>query len=169
MKANTTRACLCIVGVMALLLPAPADAQLCVGSHLAYVVRNAQGSPVSAESTAFTFMGSVGSSSWYPGDKSFFSFAAKLRSDTLLALKDTITPLTTSSAYCNFTKPVDLKVTMSGKTMELTFLMPALHESYSRSFLVDGLPFQEGRFEITLAITGQDHSFFYPANGWTKK
>ena len=66
-----------------------------------------------------------------------------------------------------FTNGATLSVTMSGKTMELVFNV-AFPCCRSHSILVDGLPFQEGRFEITLPVSGEQHHFF-PAKAWAKK
>jgi hypothetical protein len=69
---------------------------------------------------------------------------------------------------CNFKKPVKLHITLEGKTMNLTFLMPKLGEYDSRDFLVDSLPFRPGTFEIELAVetSSSTMSRFYPASGW---
>jgi len=159
-----------ILGTL-LALASPMPAQICVGSHLAYIVRDAKGTPVDAAAKSFTFGGDAEGRSWYLGDKSYYSFAASMPAEMLTALKDTITPIQVSRV-CVFRTPVTLRVTMSGQTMDLTFNVPALQDWDSRSFLVDGLAFQEGRFEVTLAVNPNDHSehsFFYPAKDWTKK
>jgi hypothetical protein len=56
---------------------------------------------------------------------------------------------------------------MAGKTMDLTFNI-SQRGNDSNSYLVDGLPFQEGRFEITLPLVLEQHHFS-PAKAWTKK
>lgn len=112
-------------------------------------------------------------SSWAPGDKRYGLFReAKLPAEALtllMTLKDTITPLWMSS-FCVFTKPVTLSVMMSGKTMDLAFNV-GWRCCDSKNLLVDGLPFQEGRFEITLPVDvdQHEHSYFYLARGWAKK
>jgi hypothetical protein len=57
---------------------------------------------------------------------------------------------------------------MSGKTMDLTFNITQCCNA-SRDFLVDGLPFQEGRFEITIPLIHERQYHFFPATDWTKK
>jgi hypothetical protein len=69
--------------------------------------------------------------------------------DVPTRLKDPIPP-SRVSAYCVFSKPVALSVTIAGKTMVLLFNV-AWRCRNSKNLLVDGLPFQEGRFERVLA------------------
>ena len=70
---------------------------------------------------------------------------------------------TTASQCCTFPKVVPLSVTMCGKTMDLTFnITQCCNNSFS--FLVDSLPFREGRFDITLSVD----QAFYPGTKWTK-
>jgi hypothetical protein len=159
-----------ILGTLAslLALASPTQAQLCPLSRLSYIVRDANGTPLDAASKAFTFGGSADDSAW--SEKAFVlsysGFATKMPPDLLSTLKDTITPLTVGSRGCVFRNGATLSVTMAGKTMDLTFNLEQ-RVNDSKSYLVDGLPFQEGRFEITLPLdAGQFH--FYPAKNWTK-
>ena len=54
---------------------------------------------------------------------------------------------------------------MSGEAQELTFQVSQLGVSESRSFLVDGPPFQAGQFEITMTVTTPGQHLLYPASG----
>jgi hypothetical protein len=149
-------------------LASPAQAQLCTLSYLSYIVRDANGTPVDAASKSFTFGGSADDRAWSQKMfvMSYSGFATKMPTDLLSTLKDTITPLTVGSRGCVFGNGATLSVTMAGKTMDLTFNIEQ-RVNDSKSYLVDGLPFQEGRFEITLPlVAGQFH--FYPAKNWTK-
>src|SRR5262249_24579117 len=142
MLASLSRRSLIVFGTLGglLALASPAPAQICVGSHLAYIVRDAKGTPVDAAAKSFSFSGDAESESWYLGDKSYQSFAAMMPAEALTALKGTITPMQVSRV-CVFRNPVTLRVKMSGQTMELTFNVPKLQDWDSRSFLVDGLAF----------------------------
>jgi hypothetical protein len=171
--ASLSRCSVVVFGILGslLALTSSVQAQICVGSHLAYIVRDAKGRPVDAAAKSFTFGGDAEGQSWYFGDKGYSSFAAKVPAEILTALKNTISPMQVSR-ICVFRSPVTLRVTMSEQTMDLTFNVPALQAWDSRSFLVDGLPFQEGHFEVMLAVNQNDHSehsYFYPAKDWTKK
>ena len=178
MRANPARAFLCILGVLAL-CPVATPSQMCTGSHIIYVVRDAQGSPVDlntvldildglarpvdVQSTEFTLTAGGGGAKWRADNLS--NFARLIPEATLASLKGKSSALEMYPApwFCEFEKPVELNVTRHGRTMSLTFLTP-MPGNGSRNFIVDGLPFQEGRFEITLS-----KSVFYPASGWTKK
>ena len=73
-----------------------------------------------------------------------------------------------SISYCTLPAVASLSLTMSGKTMELTFnRVPCCHAAHR--YLVDGLPFEQGRFEITLAGPDSSWDGFYPASGWKKR
>src|SRR5262245_37351738 len=104
--------CGSLVGLLA--LASPARAQLCGGSHLEYIVRDAKGTPVDAAAKSFSFRGSADSPSWYGlrGSGSYDGVASRIPEELFTALKSTITPLRISR-YCTFTKPVALSVTMS--------------------------------------------------------
>jgi hypothetical protein len=164
---------LVVLGILATILAftAPAQAQLCTFSYLSYIVRDASGTPLDAAAKSFTFRGSADDQAWsaelFNRNTSYSGFATKMPPDVLKALKDTITPLTVGSTGCVFRNGATLSVTMAGKTMDLTFNI-VQQGNDSNSYLVDGLPFQEGRFEITLPLVqGQHH--FYPAKDWMKK
>jgi hypothetical protein len=160
-----------ILGTLAsvLALASPARAQMCPYSRLSYIVRDARGTPVDAASKSFAFGGSADNSAW--SEKSFIlsysGFETKIPTDLLSTVKDKITPLTVDSiGSCIFRNGATLSVKMAGKTMDLIFnIEQPLNDSHY--YLVDGLPFQEGRFEITLPPVGGQFQF-YPAQNWTK-
>src|SRR5262245_37495303 len=95
MLASLSRRSVVVFGTLGslLALASPVLAQICVGSHLAYIVRDAKGTPVDAAAKSFTFGGDAEGQSWYLGDKSYHSFAAKVPAEMLTALKDTVTPI----------------------------------------------------------------------------
>ena len=179
--ANKALAFVGILGVIAI-LPVGIPAQMCPGSHIVYVVRDAQGSPVElhtvldaqrrpvdVQSAAFTLTVSGGGVKWMARNLSGYvdllpPGATALREGNISALDMYPAP----PPFCTFEKPVELNVTGSGRTMLLTFLTPPMPGNTSRNFIVDGLPFQEGRFEITLPYPPSQSSF-YPATGWAKK
>jgi hypothetical protein len=149
---------------------APAPSQQCPLSYLVYIVRDAKGAPIDAAGPSVTFRGGADS---YPWDANrgwvHYSGFKKVIPPQLLteAQEKTITPLRLVSMGCVFRNGATLSVSMAGKTMDLVFDVgwPCCR---SHSFLIDGLPFQEGRFEITLPVPKVQHGF-YPATGWKKK
>ena len=147
-----------------LALTPPAGAQLC-GGALAYIVRDAKGTPMDATSRSISF----DRAQWTPrppraGD--FATYSPKPPVALLTLLRKT-GPLW-SISYCTLPAVASLSLTMSGKTMELTFnRVPCCHAAHR--YLVDGLPFEQGRFEITLAGPDSSWDGFYPASGWKKR
>jgi hypothetical protein len=152
---------LLFTAIVVFLLPANASAQICAGSSLRYVVRDKKGKVID------------------PTD----IYETKTRSaidelkDAQKAVKGVdgnVAKVILASGMCNFREPVKLQVSLNGKVMNLTFLMPVLGEYASRSFLVDSIPFRAGAFEINLAEKGEANPAgewlggFFPAKGWKK-
>jgi hypothetical protein len=158
---------LCIVAAL-LTLAVPVHAQLCPGSHLYYVVRDAKGNAVDGTAKTFTAAGAGGVGRWSVAGRDYFGFEPLVPAALLDALKNKVAPLWVSD-YCNFKSAVTLRIAMSGEAQELTFHVPQLGVSESRSFLVDGPRFQVGQFEITMTVTAPGQYLFYPASGWRKK
>lgn len=159
-----------------LVLASPVQAQQCPGSHLYYIVRDAEGTPVNAATDSFTFRGGANDVPWevWNGTRMWYldvrgGFAGVMPTDLATLLRDRmIHPLTVQSTGCVFTSGATLSVMMSGRTMDLVFNI-AFPCCGSHSILVDGLPFQEGHFEITPSIpTPSPQHHFFPAKGWTK-
>jgi hypothetical protein len=150
--------------------PQVAQAQICPGSHLTYIVRDARGVAIDAASKGLQYDPDNGSQSrkWQisPGD--FIRSDLKQVPDSVKKLNGKTAGLETEG-MCIFKQPVRLQLTLKGKTMNLTFLIPKLSEYDSRDFLVDSLPFRQGTFEIELPVeTPGERSRFYPASGWKK-
>lgn len=147
-----------------------AQAQICPGSHLTYIVRDARGKPINAASKDLRFDPDNGTQSrkWGISSSEFFEGYEKQVPDSLKKLNGKMAALTTEG-MCTFKQPVKLQLIFKGKTMNLVFLVPKLSEYDSRNFLVDSLPFREGTFEIELPVSESDtRSRFYPASGWKK-
>lgn len=156
----------------------PAQAQQCPASSLTYVVRDASGKLFYEAFKSVAFTGSAQGRAWWAWTPlsesySFFGFAPVMPAELQAAAKRDLQSATgantlmTSSSGCSFQTGATLNLTMAGKTMRLVF-NASLKCCNVDFFLVDGLPFQEGRFEITLTRTDQEQHVFIPAKNWTK-
>jgi len=149
--------------------PKVARAQICPGSQLFYVVRDAKGAVIDAGRSNLMYEGD-GSKQTYRHWGSEAINADHLRSKEVpadisklngkVALKN--------QAMCNFKDDVKLRVTLAGQTMNLVFHVPKLNETDSKDFVVDSLPFKAGNYEITLNMPPDTWVSFYPAKGWQK-
>jgi len=149
--------------------PKVARAQICPGSQLFYVVRDAKGAVIDAGRSDLKYEGD-GSKQTYRHWGSEAINADHLRSKEVpadisklngkVALKN--------QAMCNFKDDVKLSVTLAGRTMNLVFHVPKLNETDSKDFVVDSLPFKAGNYEITLNMPPDTWVSFYPAKGWQK-
>jgi hypothetical protein len=164
------------IAILGLLLsslawPSPAHAQQCGNSTLYYVVRDAKGAPVDAAADSFTFRGDAGealswSARWSTNRRDAYTVFAPAAPPALLdEVAGRIAPLTLSSRGCVFRNDATLSLTVSGKTMEMVFRAVS-RCCDTRYILVDGLPFQEGRFEIEFPAPGWFQ--FSPATAWKK-
>jgi hypothetical protein len=159
-----------IGGLLIVFAPQAAQGQICPGSHLTYIVRDARGVAIDAAGKDVRYDPDNGSKSYMW----LITHGDIIRSDRMQA-PDSVKQLNGKMAgletegMCVFKQPVNLQLTFKGKTMDLTFLMPKLDEYDSRDFLVDSLPFQQGKFEIRLPVEKSDtRSHYYPASGWKK-
>src|SRR3954471_7160194 len=149
--------------------PKIARAQICPGSQLFYVVRDAKGAMIDAGHSDLKYEGD-GSKQTYRHWGSEAINTDHLRSKEVpadisklngkVALKN--------QAMCNFKDDVKLSVTLAGKTMNLIFHVPKLSEYDSKDFVVDSLPFKAGNYEITLNMPPDTWVNFYPAKRWQK-
>ncbi len=158
-----------IGGMLIGIAPHAAKGQICPGSKLTYIVRDTHGDAIDAASRDLRFDPDNGSPNrkWQVGARNFITSGEMQVPDSVKKLNGMMAMLETE-AMCIFKQPVKLHLTLDGKTMNLTFLMPKLGEYDSRDFLVDSLPFRQGTFEIKLAVetTSNAMSRFYPADGW---
>jgi hypothetical protein len=145
------------------LAPQMTRAQICAGSHLIYVVRDVKGATIDAANKDLKFDSNNGDSGkWAISDWEYIRNNILTPKD-IAKLRGKLAVLGTEG-MCIFKKPVNLQLSLKGKTMNLTFLVPRLGEHDSRDFIVDSLPFQEGSFEIELRA----NTDFYPAARWKK-
>lgn len=161
---------LVVLGLLAgiFMVPSPSHAQLCPGSWLKYIVRHAGGSAVDAAADSFTFQGGTGNTSWLRNWQNryeayrFELIPAELRDE----VEGRVSPLALAS-MCVFMNGATLRLTMSGKVMDLTFNIAPPCCNASKNYVVDGLPFQEGRFEIAIPVPDGQHAFV-PAKAWRR-
>jgi hypothetical protein len=145
--------------------PQIARAQICAGSYLNYIVRDAKGTIIDASRRDLKFDGEGNQekySHWSAekmyvngSDKSLPSNLAKFDGNVLF-----------NRGMCIFKDDVRLRVIFAGKTMNLLFRMPSLSQYDSRNFVVDSLPFKAGAYEITLKVTSVPSLNYYPASSW---
>jgi hypothetical protein len=158
-----------IGGMLMVMAPQAVQGQICPGSKLTYIVRDTHGNAIDAASKDLQYDPDNGSANrkWRVSTRNFIPSDQMQVPDSVKKLNGTIAPLETEE-MCVFKQPVKLHLTLEGKTMNLTFLMPKLDEYDSRDFLVDSLPFRQGTFEIKLEVetTSNTMSRFYPAGGW---
>ena len=146
-----------------------AQGQSCRGIGLTYIVRDQKGVAIDAASKRLGFDKDSGSpySAWGVATGDFARNENMKLPDSITNLRGKIATLN-SRGMCIFKQPLQLHLTLKGKTMNLTFLVPRLSEHDSRTFVVDSLPFQPGNFEIDLPADPDHSSRFYPATGWKK-
>lgn len=158
-----------IAGMLMVIAPQAVQSQICPGSKLNYIVRDTHGDAIDAASKNLRYDPDSGSPNrkWRASARNFVTSDEMQIPDGIKKLNGMMALLETEE-MCIFKQPVKLHLTLEGKTMNLTFLMPKLDEYDSRSFLVDSLPFRQGTFEIELAVdtTSSANSRFYPASGW---
>ena len=148
-----------------------ARGQICAGSKLNYVARDAKGAIIeNAWPDNLHFEGEAGKR----GDSKWISDKLKVYGNTeglppeIVKLTDRAWSLKTN-AMCVFETDLKLRLTLNGKTMSLLFHMPRLGQYDSKEFIVDSLKFHEGSYEILLNLP-QDSRFvnFFPAAAWKK-
>lgn len=133
--------------------PTVVRAQICPGSQLFYVVRDAKGVLIDAGRSDFKYEGD-GSPQTYRHWGVEAIDADHLRSKEVPAeiVKLNGKVLLKNQAMCNFRNDVKLRVTLAGQTMNLVFHPPKLSDVDSKDFVVDSLPFKAGDYEITLSV-----------------
>jgi len=143
------------------LQPASATAQICAGSSLRYVVRDEAGKVIDPTGI-------------YETETRSSIDELKDAQKVLKGIAGSSVSVVRARGMCNFREPVQMVLKLNGKQMNLTFLMPRVGQYDSRSFLVDLIPFQEGKFSIDLAGEGEVNPAgdwlgrFFPAKGWKK-
>jgi hypothetical protein len=146
-----------------------ARAQICPGSNLFYLVRDARGALISADRKDLKYQGEAAKQ---PGiDWSAQAIdPQQLRSKTVPA---EVTRLNGKVAlrkmtFCNFQTDVKLSVTLGGQTMNLLFHVPKLEETVSKDFVVESVPFKPGDYEVTLVMPADTWVNYYPASLWKR-
>src|ERR1044072_7297843 len=138
-----------------------ASAQICAGTSLRYVVREAKGVVIDPAKA--------------------FQAARPSEIEELKNAPDVITGAPAGPVrvikwfrFCNFPEPVHATLHLNGKEMVLEFRMPRFTEYESRRFLVDSIPFRAGHYFIDLSVegektpTGNRLGEFYGAKKWSK-
>ncbi len=157
-------------GMLIVVAPQAVQGQICPGSNLNYIVRDMHGVAIDAASKGLRYDPDNGSPNrkWRISTRDSISSDQMQVPDSIKKLNGKMAVLETEG-MCTFKQPVKLQLTLEGKTMNLTFLMPKVGEYDSRDFLVDSPPFRQGTFEIELAVEESGkRSRFYPASGWKK-
>ena len=148
-------------GALLCLTPLGARAQICPGSSLRYVVRDAKGKVIDPSGVF---------------ERKRFAEIDELK-DASKVIKVAGTEkirVIEWRGMCNFREAVKESLNLKGKVMNVTFIMPRLSQYATRNFLVDSLPFRAGSYEIDLTGEGQENPAgawlgrFYPAKGWKK-
>ena len=150
---------LLFLGVL-LVMPQIARAQpSCWGSSLVYIVRDEHGKPISADhddlwiGPGWEIKDHDFGESWVELPESLRKEIGNLR---FLAHIERYEP-------CRFTKPIELRLTFHGKSMNLIF-----HAEGKTRLYVDSLPFQAGTFEHQLPRAPREAKNSWPADGWKK-
>jgi len=143
-----------LFAVLLFVLCNTATAQLCPGSHLNYYVRDAHGKPIDADSNGLIYEDAGTDSKlygkWTVQSRVTYHAGFDLPSDLLFFDKSTNKSLV-ARGNCGFREPVDLKITLSGKVMELHFAIPDMGTgTLSADFSVDSIPFAVGKYTIDL-------------------
>ncbi len=156
---------LCLLALAFLVIafgPQIARAQICRGSNLIYIVRDAKGVAIDARREDLRYRLSAG---WSTSREDLMAG----RTEAPPAVSDLSGKIVGLETFgmCSFKGPVKLNLTFQGKSMNLTFLTAPLGGYNSAYYLVDSLPFQQGTFEIDLPVGGKMANYFAPA-GWKK-
>ncbi|MFL6375601.1 MAG: hypothetical protein ACJ73D_13120 [Pyrinomonadaceae bacterium] len=142
------------LSVLILLASIAASAQLCPGSHLNYYVRDAHGKLFDPDTNGLIYeQPGVEANAYTHWDirpqNSYRNNGIDAPSD--IVDFDKKNKSLTIGGMCGFRGPVDLKLTLNGKVMELHFGLPDMGDgTLSANFTVDALPFEPGKFTIDL-------------------
>ena len=94
MGTRLPRRALVVFGILwGLALASPAQAQICPGSQLLYIVRDSNGAPLDAAARSFTFHGNAETPWIAPRGEPWDNFPSIMPSELLRAVKGTITAL----------------------------------------------------------------------------
>jgi len=142
------------LAAVVLLLSIAVHAQICPGSHLNYYVRDAKGRLFDADENGLIYEQPNADpklhSMWnVEGQNGYRSSGIDVPSD--IATFDRMHKSLVIGGMCGFRAPVDLKLTLNGKVMELHFALPDMGGgTLSANFSVDSLPFTAGKYEIDM-------------------
>ncbi len=154
---------------LVLLMAMGAYGQICPGSSLIYIVRDKKGVAIDAGGKDVTFnsAGTTRSNTWTVSDKDLIRGRKVEMPDKVRQLNNKLTGLA-AFGMCNFKEPATLKVTIGGKTMELTFKFGPMGDVESTDYIVDSIPFKAGKYEITLNHDPKFYTSYYAPTGWKK-
>ena len=146
-------------------------AQICPGSNLYYLVRDAKGAIISADRKNLKYQSDDAKS---PGIDwgSLAINDQEMRSKTVPAEVSALNGKVAlrKMTFCNFKTDLKLSVTLGGQTMNLLFHTPRIaEETVSKDFVVESVPFKAGDYEITLEMPADVWVQYYPAKLWTKQ
>jgi hypothetical protein len=145
-------------------------AQICPGSNLYYLVRDAKGAIVNADRKDLKFQSEDAKQ---PGiDWGALAINdQEMRSKTVPAEISSLNGKVAlrKMTFCNFSTDLKLSVTLAGQTMNLLFHPPRLDETVSKDFVVEAVPFKAGDYEITLNMPAETWVNYYPATLWKKQ
>lgn len=148
------------VGFLIIVAPQIARAQpSCWGSSLVYIVRDEHGKPISPDHDDL-WIGPGWEIKDYDFGESWVELPEALRKEIgnlrFLAHIERYEP-------CHFTKPIELRLTFHGKSMNLVF-----HAEGKTRLYVDSLPFQAGTFEHQLPKAPRETKNSWSADEWKK-
>ena len=150
--------------------PYSVRAQICPGSNLFYLVRDAKGAIINADRKDLTYQGEA---TKQPG----IDWGAQAIDDQHLRSKTVPAEVSRLNGkvalrkmtFCNFLTDLKLSVMLGGQTMNLLFHTPRIaEETVSKDFVVESVPFEAGDYEITLDMPADVWVNYYPASLWKK-
>jgi hypothetical protein len=139
----------------------------CWGSSLIYIVRDERGKVINADYDDL-WIGSgwdvtdynFGGNTWATGPVALRVLPDPIRNELG---KSTFLAHIEHGEPCNFTKPIELRLTFHGKSMNLIF-----HAENKNNVIVDSLPFQQGTFENELSVPRVHGVRYSAAQDWKK-
>ena len=149
-----------VIGFLIIVAPQITRAQpSCWGSSLIYIVRDEHGKVISADHDDL-WIGPGWSVADYDFGQGWVGVPESVRKEVgnlkFLAHIENYEP-------CHFTKPIELHLTLHGKSMNLVF-----HAENKTRLYVDSLPFQPGTFEHPLAPVSGQRTISWSSDGWKK-